>query len=128
MQIFEDTFETLKRWYISAFSVSMTAPLTHLFPMHRKVFWCFQGIEKGCIGNEWVINFVIFLAHFFPLITFYTPWKHQKTRDISIWDHWNTVYMHIYAKTYTQFFLIVGNWCHTYTQPRILSNYNVTIT
>ena len=36
--------------------------LTHSFPMHpfstswkhRKVFWCFQGVEKGCIGNEWV--------------------------------------------------------------------------
>ena len=21
---------------------------------HRKVFWCFQGVEKGCIGNKWV--------------------------------------------------------------------------
>ena len=21
---------------------------------NRKVFWCFQGAEKGCIGNEWV--------------------------------------------------------------------------
>ena len=21
---------------------------------NRKVFWCFQGVEKGCIGNEWV--------------------------------------------------------------------------
>ena len=20
----------------------------------RKVFWCLQGIEKGCIGNKWV--------------------------------------------------------------------------
>ena len=19
-----------------------------------KVFWCFQGVEKGCIGNEWL--------------------------------------------------------------------------
>ena len=38
--------------------------LTHLFPMHfslplkisenRKVFCCFQGLEKGCIGNKWV--------------------------------------------------------------------------
>ena len=27
--------------------------LTHSFPMHRKVL-CFQGVEKGCIGNEWV--------------------------------------------------------------------------
>ena len=22
------------------------------------VFWCFQGVEKGCIGNEWV-NFLL---------------------------------------------------------------------
>ena len=21
---------------------------------NRKVVWCFQGIEKGCIGNDWV--------------------------------------------------------------------------
>ena len=39
--------------------------LTHSFPMHpfstplitsenRWVFWCFQGVEKGCTGNEWV--------------------------------------------------------------------------
>ena len=28
--------------------------LTHSFPMHCKVFWCLQRVEKGCIGNEWV--------------------------------------------------------------------------
>ena len=22
------------------------------------IFWCFQGVEKGCIGNEWVNIFV----------------------------------------------------------------------
>ena len=21
---------------------------------NRNVFWCFQGVEKGCIGNKWV--------------------------------------------------------------------------
>ena len=21
---------------------------------NRKVFWCFQGVEKGYIGNEWI--------------------------------------------------------------------------
>ena len=21
-----------------------------------KVFWCFQGVEKGCIGKEWVLS------------------------------------------------------------------------
>ena len=28
-----------------------------LYPLkteNRKIFWCFQGVEKGCIGNEWV--------------------------------------------------------------------------
>ena len=29
-----------------------------LYPLkaleNRKVFWCFQGVEKGCIGNKWV--------------------------------------------------------------------------
>ena len=40
--------------------------LTHLLPMNASffyplktsenftVFWCFQWVEKGCIGNEWV--------------------------------------------------------------------------
>ena len=43
----------------------MTSPLlTHFLPMHsfskpRKhfpVFWCFHGVEKGCIGDKWVNN------------------------------------------------------------------------
>ena len=30
--------------------------LTHSFPMQHflTVFWCFHGVEKGCIGNDWV--------------------------------------------------------------------------
>ena len=28
------------------------AALNHSFLMDLMVFWCFQGIEKGCIGNE----------------------------------------------------------------------------
>ena len=32
-----------------------------LYPLktseYRKVFWCFQGVEKGCIGNKWVNPF-----------------------------------------------------------------------
>ena len=31
---------------------------TFLYPLktseNRKVFWYFQGVEKECIGNEWV--------------------------------------------------------------------------
>ena len=25
-----------------------------LYPLKTSVFWCFQRVEKGCIGNEWV--------------------------------------------------------------------------
>ena len=44
--------------------------LIHSFPVHlfstppplntsenRKIFWCFQGVEEGCIGKEWVNPF-----------------------------------------------------------------------
>ena len=35
-----------------------------LYPLktsqNRKIFWCFQEVEKGCIGNKWVK---------------WTPWK-----------------------------------------------------
>ena len=31
-----------------------------LYPLetleNRKIFGCFQGVEKGCIGSEWVIE------------------------------------------------------------------------
>ena len=48
--------------------------LTRFFPMHpflyplkisenHKVFWCFQGVEKGCIGYKWVYS------------TFWGHWK-----------------------------------------------------
>ena len=30
---------------------------------NRKVFWCFRGVEKGCIGNEWFNE--IFYQHDF---------------------------------------------------------------
>ena len=26
-----------------------------------KVFWCFQGVEKGCIGSEWIKNVFVCL-------------------------------------------------------------------
>ena len=34
------------------------APFLYLLKTSEKckVFWCFQGLEKGCIGDEWVNN------------------------------------------------------------------------
>ena len=48
--------------------------LTHFFPNatflyhlktseNVKVFWCFQGVEKGCNGNEWIDFGSILLYH-----------------------------------------------------------------
>ena len=42
----------------SEFNLAFVPSLPFLYPLktseNRKVFWCFQGVEKGCIGNEWV--------------------------------------------------------------------------
>ena len=34
----------------------LSAPFLYLLktPENLKIFWCFQGVEKKCIGNEWV--------------------------------------------------------------------------
>ena len=28
----------------------------------RRVLWCFQGVEKGCIGNKWVKEWLLLLV------------------------------------------------------------------
>ena len=45
-------------WFTGSFLL-----LTHSFPVHffstpwkHQKIWCFQGVEKGCIENEWVKN------------------------------------------------------------------------
>ena len=36
------------------------------------VFWCFQGVEKGCIGNEWVnVTFTIIISFYYLLCHIY---------------------------------------------------------
>ena len=70
------------RTSLKSFSYSLKKFLIHLFPMHHfytpwktsekrlTVLWCFQGVEKGCIGDEWVNGKFIFytVAH----------WKHER--------------------------------------------------
>ena len=57
-RLYDASLTSLKRLYL-------TPLLTNLFPVHPfstpwkhyyhlTVFWYFQGVEKGCIGNEWV--------------------------------------------------------------------------
>ena len=45
--------------YIFHTLLQQVTQLTQLFQMHPfcnvfMVFWCFQGVEEACIGNEWV--------------------------------------------------------------------------
>ena len=63
--------------------------LIYLFPMHpcsplkisenRKVFWCFQGVGKGCIGNKWVnkkkltINYLLRNCYFYWECMWFRP-------------------------------------------------------
>ena len=64
-------------WFFNPF-VANAPFLYHLKASENStVFWCFQGVEKGCIGNEWVnmkvvIEIVIFqtLIYFSWIITF----------------------------------------------------------
>ena len=67
--------------------------LTHLFPMHPlnplrtseslTVFWCFRGVEKGCIGNKWVntilyIRIMLFLLFYLlPLLLLLLKLQHR---------------------------------------------------
>ena len=46
-------------------------------PFHRKVFWCFQGLEKGRIGNGWIkwsIVLPLELVIICPIITRFRWW------------------------------------------------------
>ena len=43
-----------------------------LYPLktseNRKVFLCFQGVEKGCIGNKWVDEVLVNASILYPRI------------------------------------------------------------
>ena len=45
------------KWWIKCF-YQFFLSATFLYPLKTSenliVFWCFQGVEKGCIGNKWV--------------------------------------------------------------------------
>ena len=44
---------------------------TFFYPLktseNRKVFQCFQGVEKGCIGKEWIKNKISTIHRLFRL-------------------------------------------------------------
>ena len=78
---------------------------THLFPNasflyplkiseNLTIFWCFHGVEKGCIGNEWVNHIFTLWSKFFDR----SIW-HTKIKVLNFWaypsrDYWlrHTIY------------------------------------
>ena len=67
--------KTLKDWEPNI----QTIKLTHSIPMN--FLWYFQGVEKGCIGNEWVNNSI--KNQIYPKITRNTSlWA-----DSTIWEY-----------------------------------------
>ena len=57
---------------IEAFFNPFFPNASFLYPLkpleNRKVFWCFQVVEKGCIGNEWVKERELFPQHSMVLL------------------------------------------------------------
>ena len=52
-------------FYVAEMFVAGIVPSApFLYPLKtRNLFWCFRGVEKGCIGNEWVNWFYITALH-----------------------------------------------------------------
>ena len=70
-------------------SIFMLNPFAHnapfLYPLKTlenvTAFWCFQGLEKGCIGNKWVKAMIIGKKEFKCMEKKYqtcTAWKVSK--------------------------------------------------
>ena len=43
------------------------------------IFRTYRSVSFQLISNEWIFSFLIFLAHFWLVLSFYIPWKHQKS-------------------------------------------------
>ena len=55
-------FLALIKSFYDSFQIKPFVPNAPFFyplktSQNRKVFWCFQGVEKECIGNKWVKSF-----------------------------------------------------------------------
>ena len=74
-------------FYVILRNLLSEAYLTHSLPMHPfstpwkhqknlTVFWCFHGVEKWCIGNEWVKTMsTIYGGTIFVTISTENIWK-----------------------------------------------------
>ena len=64
-----------------------------LYPLktseNRKVFWCFQGVEKGCIENKWVKRLALADLILASLIWYFpNPWTENcDTFQTNLWNN-----------------------------------------
>ena len=72
---------------MNPFSTPQKAPETLFWKKKRKkkkpVLWCFQGVEKGCIGKEWVKKISIGISNFYhSLELIQIPCSNSTTRRL----------------------------------------------
>ena len=88
--------------------------LTNSFPMHpfltpqntsenRKVFWSFQAVEKGCIGNWWV-NFSFFTEYYYFSRNYINFFRRVQSKHV-LWLKSKFVFLQSFAWLYT------GQYC-----------------
>ena len=84
-------------YWIQLFWINSIVPnAPFLYPLNTsencKVFWCFQRVEKGCIGNEWV-NLIQIQATFFQSGAVVTKWckYYHKVGQLRITTKWDKV-------------------------------------
>ena len=61
-------------WFFYEIAFNLFVPnAPFLYPLktseNREIFLCFQGVQKGCIGSEWIkhcLSKVVFLANSYP--------------------------------------------------------------
>ena len=78
----------IRKNYFSSFVPN--APFPYL-----TVFWCFQGVEKGCIGNKWFKTGLwdkLILRNFFPQFQWNILLRHDEKLGKWIWVFFGNIY------------------------------------
>ena len=107
-------------------SFTHVIPMLNLFTPENVVFCVrrfLSSVDKQCeIKNIWVA----ILIHFIPLVSFYTPWKHQKTIDFLMFswgkekDQWHKMRQSVKTKCKQEIML---KWILKRTSVALLKNH-----
>ena len=75
---------------------------------NRKVFWWFQGVEKGCIGNKWVNN--IFCKY--KLIHLLKKLFNPVTHDVKKWPNMFEIFYGVHTARFLKYVWSFFNIMH----------------